>query len=103
MYICVYISNIYTFRSTDEYAILLVSYIYIYIYIYIFIVEFPPDTFSDKLSAINCVTYIYVLYIGIYIGKVLNFDSLFILYIIYSVYKDFAKQRYNTPYACNVI
>ena len=22
---------------------------------------------------------------------------------LYSNYKDFAKQRYNTPYACNVI
>ena len=21
----------------------------------------------------------------------------------YSIFKDFAKQRYNTPYACNVI
>ena len=23
--------------------------------------------------------------------------------ILYTIIKDFAKQRYNTPYACNVI
>ena len=32
----------------------------------------------------------------------LSIDNIYIYIYIY-IYKDFAKQRYNTPYACNVI
>ena len=38
------------------------------------------------------------IYLSLYVTNIYR------LYIyIYSIYKDFAKQRYNTPYACNVI
>ena len=54
-------------------------------------------TKKQKLSGyspINYITKSYIINIKIIIG---------IKLLIQYIYKDFAKQRYNTPYACNVI
>ena len=39
-------------------------------------------------------------YLDKYLEKIKNNNK---IYILYNYIKDFAKQRYNTPYACNVI
>ena len=47
----------------------------------------PQNKNNNSNNNIYIYIYIYILY----------------MYILYTIYKDFAKQRYNTPYACNVI